>query len=98
MFEIEREVRTGEVQQVGDYEITPLTNVFIAKFHGHHGGLIWNRPRAVIVRSMDGEEKILPVRDVTRNIIWGMLAGAMLGAMLIGMMKRTTNLSANIKE
>ena len=86
MLEIEREIRTGEPQQVGDYEITPQTNVFIAKLRGQHGGLIWNRPRAVIVRTMDGEENILPIRDVTRNIIWGMLAGALLGAMLIGLM------------
>jgi hypothetical protein len=86
MLEIERQVRTGETQQVGAYEITPQTNVFTAKFRGQHGGLIWNRPRAVIVKTMDGEESILPVRDVTRNIIWGMLAGALLGAMLIGMM------------
>jgi hypothetical protein len=86
MLEIERQIRTGETQQVGDYEITPQTNVFTAKLRGHHGGLIWNRPRAVIVRTMDGEESILPVQDVTRNIIWGMLAGALAGAMLIGMM------------
>ncbi len=86
MLEIEKEIRTGEPQQVGDYEITPQTNVFIAKLRGHHGGLIWNRPRAVIVRTIDGEENILPIRDVTRNIIWGMLAGALLGAMLIGLM------------
>jgi hypothetical protein len=86
MLEIEREVRTGETIQAGDFEITPQTNVFTVKLNGRHGGLIWNRPRAVIVRSVDGEESILPVRDVTRNIIWGMLAGSVLGAIMIGMM------------
>jgi hypothetical protein len=88
MFEISREIRTGEPLHVGDYEITPQTNVFLAKLRGRHGGLIWNRPRAVIVKTTDGEENILPVQDVTRNIIWGMLAGALVGAMLIGMMDR----------
>jgi hypothetical protein len=86
MFEIASEIRTGETQHVGDYEITPQTRVFMVKLRGQHGGLIWNRPKAVIVRTSDGEESTLPVQDVTRNIIWGMLAGALLGAMLIGMM------------
>ena len=86
MFEIERETRTGETQHVGDYDITPQTSVFFVKLHGQHGGLIWNRPKAVIVRQIDGEESVLPVRDVTRNIMWGMLAGGLVGAMLIGMM------------
>jgi hypothetical protein len=88
MLEIERDVRTGETQHIGDYEITPQTNVFLVKLRGRHGGLIWNRPRAVIVRTIDGEERILPVQDVTRNILWGMLAGGLVGAILIGMMNR----------
>jgi hypothetical protein len=89
MLEIAREVRNGDTIQAGDFELTPQTNVFIAKFRGHHGGLIWNRPRAVLVRTMDGEESILPVRDVTRNIIWAMLAGALVGMALIGLMKQS---------
>jgi hypothetical protein len=89
MLEIEREIRTGETQHAGDYDLTPQTNVLSIKLRGRHGGFIWNRPRSVIVRTIDGEERILPVQDITRNIIWGMLAGAMVGVMLIGMMKRT---------
>jgi hypothetical protein len=88
MFEIEREVRTGETQHVANFDITPQTSVFLAKLRGRHGGLIWNRPKAVIVKTIDGEESILPVQDVTRNIIWGMLAGGLVGAILIGMMYR----------
>jgi hypothetical protein len=86
MFEIVRDIRTGEPQHIGEYDITPQSNVFIVKMRGRHGGFIWNRPRSVIVRTIDGEERILPVQDVTRNILWGMLAGGLIGAMLIGMM------------
>lgn len=89
MLEIEREIRSGEAQHIGDYEITPQTNVFLVRLPRRHGGFIWNRPRAVIVRTVDGEESILPVQDVTRNIIWAMLAGGLVGAILIGMMNRT---------
>lgn len=31
MFEIERDIRSGESQRVGDYEIIPQTNVFLVK-------------------------------------------------------------------
>lgn len=88
MLDITREVKTGEPQKVGDLEITPTTNLLKVQFPGYHAGVIWNRPRAVIVKSPDGEEKILPVRDVTRLVIWSMLAGGVLGAIVIGLMYR----------
>jgi hypothetical protein len=65
MFEIEREVRTGETQHIGEYDVTPQTDMFFVRLRGLHGGLIWNRQKAVIVRTNDGEESILPVQDVT---------------------------------
>jgi hypothetical protein len=88
MLDIENLVRSGEPQQVGDVELIPQTNVLQIKLRGHHAGLVWNRPRAVIIRRSDGQETILPIRDITRTIIWGMLAGGILGAILIGIMKR----------
>jgi hypothetical protein len=88
MNAIKREIRTGEPVQVGDYEITPQTRVLHIQFPGHHAGLIWNRPKAVIVKTSDGQESTLPVRDVTRVIIWSMLAGGLLGTILIGLTHR----------
>lgn len=85
---IEREIRTGQTRQVGNYELTPLSQVLKIQLPWHHVGLIWNRPRAVIIRGSDGQENILPVRDVTRLVIWGMLAGGVLGAIMLGMKKR----------
>jgi len=85
---IDREIRTGETVQVGDYQITPQTNVFKIRLPGHHAGLIWNRPRAVLVRTRDGREISLPVRDITRIAIWSMLAGGLVGAILVGLMQR----------
>lgn len=86
MATIEREIRTGEAMQVGDYQITPTTQVVKIQIPGQHAGLIWNRPKAVTVRTPDGQENSLPVRDVTRLVIWSMLAGGLLGAILIGLM------------
>jgi len=82
---IEREIRTGESRQIGDYQITPQTSVFRIRFPGKHAGLIWNRPKAVLVETSNGRENSLPVRDVTRLVIWSMLAGGLLGAILIGL-------------
>lgn len=88
MPKIQREIRTGETMQVGDFQITPLTRVLRIHIPGHRAGLIWNRPKAVLVRTSDGEETSLPVRDVTRLVIWSMLAGGLLGAIMIGLMSR----------
>ena len=85
---ITREIRIGETQKVGELEITPTTNLLKVQFPGYHAGLIWNRPRAVIVKSPDGQETTLPVRDATRIVIWSMLAGGMLGMILLGLMSR----------
>ena len=85
---IEREIRTGGAMQVGKYQITPQTRVMTIRFPGQTGGLIWNRPKAVIVRTPEGTEKILPVRDATRLVIWSMLAGGILGAIFIGLTRR----------
>jgi hypothetical protein len=86
---IEREIRSGEPIQVGDYEIIPQSQHIRIVLPSQRGGLIWNRPRAVIVRTADGNERILPVRDLTRIMIWSMLAGGLVGAILIGLMHRS---------
>ena len=85
---IQREIRSGEPIHVGEYEITPQTQVVSVRMPGHRAGLIWNRPKAVLVRTADGQESSLPVRDVTRLVIWSMLAGGLFGAILIGLMRR----------
>ena len=85
---IETEIKSGEPWRVGDVELTPTTRVFKIQVPGHHAGLIWNRPKSVIVKTSDGQETTLPVMDVTRIAIWAMLAGGLLGAMMIGLFFR----------
>jgi hypothetical protein len=80
----ETEVKTGETRRVGSLELTPTTIVLKILLPGNHGGLVWNRPRAVIVRGEDGVEYTLPVTDVTRITMWAMLAGGLIGALVIG--------------
>ncbi len=89
MFNIEHEIRTGEPIQAGDLEITPQSSVYKIMLRRGHGGLIWNRPKAVIVRTAQGQESTLPVVDATRQVIWGMLAGAIIGVIMIILIGRT---------
>ncbi len=82
---IEHEIKTGEAVQAGDMTITPLTRVLKVQIPGHNAGLVWNRPKAVVVRTAEGEQRSLPIVDVTRLAIWTILAGGFLGAILVGM-------------
>lgn len=85
---IESEVKNGEATRHGNLELIPVNQVLRIQTPGKHAGFIWNRPRAVVVRSEDGQEQILPVTDVTRIAMWVMLAGGILGAILIGLVYR----------
>jgi hypothetical protein len=83
-----KEVKTGEVIRVGDLELTPVNQVIKIITPGKQAGFIWNRPKAVVVIDGDGQEKIVPVVDTTRIVIWTMLAGAILGALSMGLLQR----------
>ena len=52
-----------------------------------NGGVIWNRPVAVVLRSLDGEEKIVPILDTTRIVMFT-LAGLYFTGMLVRMFAR----------
>lgn len=80
---VKSEIRTGTSTMVGDLELFPKTQVLRVTFPGHHAGFIWNRPKAVVVRAPNGEERNLPVTDVTRIAIWAMLAGGLIGSLVI---------------
>jgi hypothetical protein len=88
MSMIKSEIKKGNSKQVGDFELTPMNQVFKFQIPGYHAGWIWNRPKAVVVRTSDGKERILPVNDVTRIAIWSLLASGLLGAILMGLLSR----------
>jgi hypothetical protein len=88
MSMIKSEIKKGDPRQVGDFELTPMNQVLKIQIPGYHAGWIWNRPKAVVVRTLDGKERILPVTDVTRIAIWTMLASGLLGAILVGLLSR----------
>ena len=85
---IKQEIKTGESYHMGDLELTPVNQVLKFQSPGKHYGFIWNRPKAIVVRSEDGQEQVLPVVDVTRIAIWAMLAGGLLGALTMGILRQ----------
>jgi len=51
------------------------------------GGLIWNRPVAVVVRSLAGQETTIPIVDVTRIVMLA-LTGLGLATLLVAIFLR----------
>ena len=47
-----------------------------------NGGLIWNRPLAVVLRTSDDQEKIVRIADVTRTAVFA-LAGLCFTGMFV---------------
>jgi hypothetical protein len=83
MHWITLESRAGEAVQAGARRLTPLSSVVRLQIPGWHGGLVWNRPAAVLVREPDGQETLLPVRDTTRLAQLLILGAGLLGGWLI---------------
>jgi len=76
------EVRAGDPIAIGDRTVTPFAQSFQIKFPGMNGGLIWNRPVSILVQTNEGEECVLAVPDVTRQLIWTLAAMSIITALL----------------
>lgn len=75
---IQIETRAGEPVIAGGNVLIPMAKVLRVQLPGlPAGGLIWNRPSAVVVRDAAGQEQVLTVRDVTRQAQWTLLGGAL---------------------
>ena len=88
MPQIRFEIKRGETVFTGGTQVTPLTKTLCILVPGITGGLIWNRPFAVEVRTADGEEWSLPVQDVTRQAQIALLVMGLIGVLLIGLVSR----------
>ena len=75
-------IQAGKSVDIGDQTITPFAQTVQVSLPGITGGFIWNRPVSVLVQTENGQEEVLPVTDVTRQAIFGLI-GSSLGALLI---------------
>ena len=76
------ETHTSPPVTTPDGQIYVRSQVVQVRFPAINGGLIWNRPVAVALRQLNGQEKIVPVLDITRIILLT-LAGLSLTSVLI---------------
>ena len=78
----------GKAININGSTVVPIARSVHIRLPLVSGGLIWNRPIAVLVRHSDGTEYTLPVHDVTRRLQVLALSIGMLGALLFWLARR----------
>jgi hypothetical protein len=81
---ITQETRAGEAVQAGARCLVPYSKVLRLQVPGWRGGgLVWNRPVGVLVTEANGQETMLPVRDITRYVELLLLAAGLVSGLLL---------------
>ncbi len=83
IFEVETNI--GEPIFFDGGRLIPFSRSLIFRSPWRHAILIWNRPAAVLVKKDDGQDKVIPIVDVTRRWQVAMFGGVLLSALLIGL-------------
>jgi hypothetical protein len=71
---------SGEAVTVGDVTIVPQSRALTLRW-GRYGGLVWNRPAAILVERGD-QTKRIPVVDYTRVVQLGLLGFCLIVCMV----------------
>jgi len=84
------ETLTGQPVKVKDAQLRLRSQVLQLRFPFISGGVIWNRPVAVLVRTLDSQDRILPIRDVTRTAMLVLAGLSFASTFLVMIYKRMT--------
>jgi len=68
------ETRSGTPLTWNGARIIPFSRSVTIRIPGWQGGLIWNYPTSVWVQTPEGKEQVLPVQDITRQVILALLS------------------------
>ena len=82
------ETLTGQPVRVRDTQLHVRSQVVQLRLPFANGGLIWNRPVSVVMRTPDGQEQILSVADVTRTAVLALLVLSLVGTFLQMLLRR----------
>lgn len=63
--------------------LIPFSQSVQIDFPGFPGGVVWNRPTSILAVSPTGDEQVIRVVDVTRRIQIAILAGGLLGGLVL---------------
>ena len=77
------ETLTGQPVRLKDIQLRVRSQVVQLRLPVASGGLIWNRPIAVLVRTPDGQDQILPISDVTRTAVLALVGLCFASAFLL---------------
>ncbi len=95
---VQIETRAGEPIVSGDTKIIPMARSLRIRNPGWHNGLVWNRPVAIVVQTGDGQEQVLPVRDVTRQAQVALLVSSLIVVLLGWLVTRRKKSKSFIEE
>ncbi|MGQ9501609.1 MAG: hypothetical protein ACUVSF_04995 [Anaerolineae bacterium] len=78
----------GKAIHINGNTIVPIARSVHIQLPLLPGGLIWNRPTAILVRQSDGTEYTLPVHDVTRRLQVLVMIVGVLGTLFFWLARR----------
>lgn len=81
------ETRAGEPIQLSTGKIIPFSKVLHIQIPGLWGGVLWERPASVLVIQDDGEEEIIPIQDVSRFAVLGLIGAVALFWLFLRMVR-----------
>lgn len=90
-----QQTSAGEPVAMGDVTVYPVARSYRIDFPAARGGIIWNKPLAVIVEDTQGSRQIIPVKDVTRRIQVAILAAGIFGTLLTWLVFRRSHSKNN---
>ena len=82
------ENKAGTPVLAGGRRIIPFAQSVQITIPGFPGGAVWNRPLSILSVSANGDEQVIRVVDTTRRVQWALLAGGLLGGLLLWMMSQ----------
>jgi len=82
------ETLTGPAITIQDTQVHLRSQIVQLRFSRINGGVIWNRPVAVVVRTLEGKEKIVPIPDPTRYAMLTLSGLCFIGMLLLISLKR----------
>lgn len=85
---VEFQTQTGAPIHVDGQSIQLRSRALVLRFPRSTGGLVWNRPISVSVRTADGREETLPVHDTTRLAELAIFGSILLFSLLVGLALR----------
>lgn len=77
------EVSGGDPISFGGTTLTTFVRTVSLRLPGLRGGLFWSKPVSVLVQDQDGQEQVVQVEDVTRQIQVALIGGSLLAVLLL---------------